>query len=95
MDALFALALALESADYAQTSYIATHPREHSELNPIMGRHPDLGRVTRYFAAETAAMIVLHYELPPQWSRRYTYSVIAVESFVVGRNAHFGVKFSF
>lgn len=35
--------------DWLQTRYIARHPDQFHELNPLIGRHPSIGRVNVHF----------------------------------------------
>jgi hypothetical protein len=88
------LAMALTAADWGQTRYISTHP-SYYELNPILGRHPSLGRVNGYFLLGEAMLPVARYALPDKWGTRVMYATIAVEAGWVGKNARIGIKFNF
>lgn len=95
MDGALALALTLQTADWAQTRTIARDPMHWSEMNPVLGRHPSIGRVNTYFLAATAAQVGLHYALPQPWRQYHAYAWIAVEGGFVAHNAMLGVRMSF
>lgn len=64
--ALTGFALIALMIDWLQTIYIAGHPTEYREINPLLGRHPSKLRVSIYFAAclmlsvTGAVWLVLH-----------------------------------
>ena len=75
--ALQATYATLHVLDWGQTRYIADHPREHYERNPILGRHPSRGRVDAYFATTLALHTLVTHLLPAraetfgvEWSPR-------------------------
>jgi hypothetical protein len=45
--------------DWLQTRYIARHPEQWHETNPILGRHPDPVAVDAYFLLCGAAHVVI------------------------------------
>lgn len=86
-------ASALLAADWLQTRYIARHPDQFFEHNPLLGRHPSIGRVNTHFLGA----FLLGYTLT-QWGycNRSCYSVfIALEGANVARNFSIGIKFEF
>ena len=89
------LALGLLAADASQTTYIAQHPQQYQEYNPILGQHPSRGKVAAYFLSAGAGLVVLNNVLPEKYARALNVSTIALEAACVGHNAHVGIKFSF
>jgi len=83
----------LDAADWLQTRYIATHPDGYGELNPILGRHPSLGKVNMYFAGGSVAQFVVADVLPERWRKPWQILNISVESWCVGKNLSIGIRF--
>lgn len=80
--------------DWGQTRYIARHPDQWCELNPVLGEHPSLGGVNRYFLASGALMFAAAHYMP-----QYRSTLLKVW-FAVGvasgaRNAMIGVRMDF
>jgi hypothetical protein len=94
MDPALILALSLIGADFAQTEYIARHPQQYYELNPILGKHPTQGAVAVYFAGVAAVNVAAEYKLRQPWNHVVIYWTIGSEALVVPRNAHIGIKFN-
>jgi len=90
MDPSLVLALGLWTADYGQTRSIPSHPQFY-ETNPIIGKHPNEGRINTYFALGYAVIPFLHYQL----GNKYTFVVVAMEANTVRHNAKLGIKFNF
>lgn len=80
--------------DWGQTRYIATHPERFRELNPMIGEHPSVGGVNRYFLASGAFMFAVAHYLP-----QYRSTLLKVWFTIgVGANLHnaaIGVRISF
>jgi hypothetical protein len=62
--------------DWLQTHQIATHPNQWSETNPILGKHPSVGKVNSYFIACEVGHAAISYLLPkyiemPKWVKEY------------------------
>lgn len=80
--------------DWGQTRYIARHPDQWRELNPVLGEHPSLGGVNRYFLASGALMFAAAHYLP-----QYRSTLLKVWFTIgVGANLHnaaIGVRISF
>lgn len=81
----------LLTADWLQTRYISTHG--YSELNPILGRHPSIGRVNNYFGTAIMALWAIHGS--GYGSSNFVWLVIGVESATVVRNYQVGIRFQF
>ena len=87
--------VALNGADWLQTRYIATHPEEFSEANPILGDHPSTGEVNLYFAVYTAAHYLISRNLHPEPRKWFQMVSIGVTAGTVVRNYHLGVRMEF
>jgi hypothetical protein len=86
--------LALHVADWSQSHYIADHPSEYHETNPILGRHPSSDNVNIYFAATALIHPLISYVLPSPYRQWWQYITIGVEAVTVGNNARLGIGFS-
>jgi hypothetical protein len=89
------LALGMLAADASQTTYIAKHPQEFREYNPILGQHPSQAKVAGYFLASGTSLVVLNAVLPAKYAHRLNWATVAVEGSFVAHNAHVGIKFTF
>lgn len=90
-------ALAMTAIDFAQTRWIvkecaANHCHEN---NPILGRHPGIGRVNVYFASTALIGYVAAEMLPSQSRTAFLYAATGIELMVVGKNKSlgYGVRF--
>lgn len=95
MDPATILALSLMTMDYAQTRTIADNPQKYEERNPILGKHPSIGRVNTYFLASEASFLALHYTLPEKYGKYHAYFVIGMEGYCVTNNLRIGVHMTF
>jgi hypothetical protein len=78
--------------DWGQTRNIAKHPDDYGESNPILGRHPSVGRVNTYFPLAIAGHIIATHYIPHPYRPWWQYIWIAREGYAVGRNYSFGVR---
>lgn len=92
---LFSASSALLVADWAQTRHTARNPHLFYEKNPILGRHPSLGRVNAYFVTALVANYFLTDALSPKWRTAYQAGLIGLEVYVIGNNKRIGVKMDF
>lgn len=95
MDASLILALGMLAADASQTTYIAKHPQQFQEYNPILGQHPSQAQVAGYFLASAGSLIALNVVLPARYAHTLNWATVAVEGGFVAHNAHVGIKFTF
>ena len=91
MDTALYFALALQTADWMQTRQIAKDPAYY-EYNPILGNHPSMGKVNRYFAAIEAGTVALNLTLPKEYAHGLNLASIGFETAVVGHNLHIGLR---
>ena len=83
-------------ADWAQTRYVAEHPDDYNEVNPILGEEPSTAEVNAYFLASLTATNLIGEYVMPKEHRQTWYGVVSVVQFtVVARNASLGVGFKF
>ena len=81
--------------DWGQTRYIAKHPQDFRELNPILGDHPSVGRVNTYFIATGLAHYGISQWLSPSNRRGWQTITIIFAVATVSRNHQIGVKIDF
>lgn len=86
---------AVTVVDWAQTRYIADNPDRFHETNPIMGRHPSIGRVDRYFATSILVGAVVLDALPSEYRDYALKAGLVLEVLVVSNNARIGVGVKF
>jgi hypothetical protein len=92
---LLATMLTSTAIDWGQTRYIARNPDRFYERNPILGRHPSVNRVDRYFALCGLAAGGLTAVLSKDNRRRFLLGVTIVETAFVIQNHHLGVRVAF
>ena len=86
----FLLAELFLLVDLLQTRYISKNPDKFSEINVILGEHPNLPAVNLYFAVWFIGMGVLYY-----FSLVYILAAVAImEIYVTVRNYKLGIKFA-
>lgn len=69
--------------------------RSGTESNPLLGKHPSIGTVNRYFVLSMLGTAGLAYVLPPFYRRAFLGGLIVVESAFVISNESAGVHISF
>lgn len=82
----------LEAVDWGQTRNIAKHPEKWTEVNPILGKHPTVGEVDRYFAASLLAHAAVSAALPNPWRKRWQYLTSGFEMIMIGNNLAIGIR---
>lgn len=80
--------------DWAQTRYITQHPQFY-ETNPILGKHPSIGRVNTYFAGALIGGTLLTLALPERDRKWFLGGVTALEVGVTAHNANIGIRVDF
>ena len=86
---------ALHVIDWGQTRYIARHPWKYDELNPILGKHPSVSKVDKYFAITLVGHTVISHFLPRKYRRIWQHVSVGVEAGVVVRNYNAGIRLEF
>lgn len=82
---LLATAVTLHTLDWGQTKTIALNPDKYYETNPILGRHPSIGKVNTYFAV-TALIVPTLAHFLPEWRSEILLVWVGVEAAVTSRN---------
>lgn len=85
----------LHQIDWAQTRYIAKNPDKLYERNPIMGRHPSIGKVNTYMGISAIVHPIVSYILPKPYKRYWQYISIGVSGGCVLHNTNVGIRMSF
>jgi hypothetical protein len=74
---------------------LITRRRTHRETNPLLGDNPSIGDVDKYFAGALLLTAGLSYALPAKYRRSFLGGVIVLESVIVARNHHIGLRVDF
>ena len=92
LGAAFATAYVL---DWRQTIHIASNPERWRETNPLLGAHPDAGRVTRHFAAGAIMSYLILDAVPSETRTVLLAAGFVVEAAYVNRNLQIGIGWGF
>jgi hypothetical protein len=84
--------IGLHTIDWMQTRYIAIHPDQYEELNPVLGHHPGIGKVNAYFAAGMVLHPLVSYLLPKPYRTWWQGITIGMSGACVGKNLSIGVR---
>ena len=87
--------LTAHAIDWGQTRYIATHPDEHGEQNPILGRHPSTDEVGTYFLSTALLHTGITKSLPSKYRKYWQIFTIGVEVGTVNQNMRLGIGMEF
>lgn len=87
--------IAFHLLDWRQTRYIAKHPDEYHERNPLLGRSPDTAEVDRFFLLTGLIHYGIARGLAPEWRTGFQQITLSLKVGVVGNNYQLGVKFGF
>ena len=90
-----AVYLTLHTLDWAQTRNIARNPNKWTESNVILGKHPSVPQVDRYFIATGALHLAVAYYLPAEYRKAFQYITIGMEGGMVAHNFSIGLKAEF
>lgn len=86
--------LMLHAVDWGQTRTIATSD-EFWETNPILGSHPTVAEVNRYFVATALLHVAITDSLHPRYRPLWQKFTIGVEAGYVGHNINLGITLEF
>ena len=92
--AMGAVLATVTAVDFMQTRFIAANP-EFYERNPILGKHPSIGRVNNYFALSYLIGFLVLDALPSEYRTAALKAGIVLETIVVGHNMSIGVGLRF
>lgn len=97
--ALGIAALSATALDLAQTRWLVKEcpkrPSSCHEENPLLGKHPSIGRVDAHFTAALLGTYLIADALPADQRTLFLYSIAGVELVVVGRNKYLGYGMRF
>jgi len=85
--------MGLHLVDWKQTRTVAKNPHKYHETNPIMGKHPSVGRVDTYMGAWVILHPVITHVLPEKHRKVWQYISIGVTGGAVVNNICVGVEF--
>lgn len=85
----------LHIIDWGQTRHIAKNPELFHENNPILGKHPSVGKVNTFLALTLAGHVAVARLLPKKARRVWQVVWIGVEASCVAHNASIGIKIDF
>lgn len=89
LEGAFVLSILL---DWKQTLTIARSPNQWHEYNKILGKHPTVAEVNRYFIGVLIAQFAI-WKLAPENVTNYLLAAgLTLESIVVARNYNIGIK---
>jgi hypothetical protein len=77
--------------DARQSQYGMDRPAQFKEYNPLVRKYG----VKKYFIVAGLGHAAVSYTIPKKYLPAWQYGSLAVEGFVIGRNAHIGVKMRF
>jgi len=86
--------LVLQFIDYGQTRTIAKHPENYHEFNEILGSHPSVSKVNKYFAVTTLLQLVVADKWT-EYRTEFQYLTIGIEVGAVGNNVMIGIHHDF
>lgn len=84
--------LAVDSVDWGQTLYTARHPTLAHENNPLLGRHPSVAEVNRYFVLTMAAHVAITNAIPSRWRERWQITSIVWEFAITSDNTYANIR---
>lgn len=87
--------MVLHIIDWGQTLDIARNPHRFYEINPIMGRHPSVGKVNSYMLASAIIHPLISYHLPQPYRKYWQYVTISISGGLVIHNFNIGLKVRF
>jgi hypothetical protein len=83
------------AADWLQTRDISSNPDKFYETNTILGAHPSLEEVDRYFVTCLVGNTLIAYVLPRDLRRWWQTISLSVEMQYVNRNYNLGIKMKY
>lgn len=90
-----ALYLSLLTIDCQQTRYGSRHPARFEEGNPLLGKHPSIGKINNVCVATGTSHVLVAGLLPEKWRYAFQGFSIIIEAGIVGTNYSAGVKWGF
>lgn len=81
----------LNLIDWGQTRKIAQNPDKFHEVNPILGRHPSVGKVDAYMGASAVAHVIITDWIPPKHRWFWHMVTITCSGLLVNQNFNIGL----
>ena len=85
-------ALGLKAIDWRQTRTIAKHPNLYWETNPILGEHPSIEAINRYFITTALGHVFITHLLPQKYRKYWQLLWIGISANCVYHNYRIGIK---
>jgi len=85
----------LQVIDWGQTLDVSENPDKYREINPVLGDHPDRGRVNIYFACSILIKAAITWLLPTKWRKYWLAGNIAASGYLVKHNYNAGIEINF
>jgi hypothetical protein len=92
---LGAATLGLMVTDWGQARYIARHPAQYEENNPILGAHPSTAKVDAYFVCAIGGGYLLADNLESRYRKLFLGGAAAIEIHAIHNNYSIGVRVGF
>jgi len=81
--------------DWAQTRYAARHPAQFYEINPIIGKHPSVKEVDRYFIGSLAVKNTIFFILPEKYQPIWAMGMTTISVGLIAHNNSIGIQMKF
>ena len=81
--------------DWRQTRYIAKHPDDYRELNPILGNHPETWEVDAWFIGTSIVHPIVTHFLPARYRPIWQGITLGASMATVGWNFSAGIRMDF
>jgi len=85
----------LHLVDWGQTLNIAKEPTLYHEINPLMGKHPSVGKVNTYMCLSALTHLGVSALLPKEYRIYWQWISIGVTSGLIIHNYNIGLKVRF
>ncbi len=85
----------LHAMDWSQSLHIARNPDQYQEANPLLGKHPTVGRVNSYMATSLLVHTSIAYALPKKYREAWQYVWIGFKAGLVYHNHSIGIRIGF
>jgi hypothetical protein len=85
----------LDIIDWSQTRYIAAHPEQYYEKNPLLSEHPSVSDVDQHFLISAAGTYLIYKLLPAKVRKHLAISGIRLEAFCTSNNTTLGIRTTF
>jgi len=91
---LQSVAAVLKVADWGTTLDIE-NCANYYETNPILGKHPNRGKINKYFALSLGSQVFITHILPSKYRNWWLGTNILISGYMVKNNFGIGLKLDF